>query len=318
MGAMNSEYLSYAETTKAFLTEEGALGRLPELIKKLAVSEFGGKRRFGIIADTHTQEAAGKALSELLESQNLFPLELAEPLIYPGSPILHADYKYIPEIVAYIRKNDCVPIAVGSGTINDLVKRAAYEAGTPYIVAATAASVDGYASDGAALLENGMKHTKPCPAPTIIIADTDILEQAPEAMGAAGYADLIAKIPAGGDWILADALQEDPIEATAWHIVQHNLREWVSVPGDMEKVFSGLTASGIAMQYLKRSRPVSGAEHLFSHIWEMEGLTYRGETVSHGFKVGIGSLLSTALMEIFQKLTITPQITEAAERCYPS
>ena len=51
------------------------------------------------------------------------------------------------------------------------------------------------------------------------------------------------------------------------------------------------------MQMMKDSRPASGAEHLFSHVWEMEGLQLNGEDISHGFKVGVGTLASTLLLE---------------------
>ena len=65
----------------------------------------------------------------------------------------------------------------------------------------------------------------------------------------------------------------------------------------MLAVFDGLAATGYSMQMYQESRPASGSEHLFSHVWEMEGLTRNGEEVSHGFKVGVGLLASTLLME---------------------
>ena len=64
-------------------------------------------------------------------------------------------------------------------------------------------------------------------------------------------------------------------------------------------VFMGLAATGYAMQRCLDSRPASGAEHLCSHIWEVEGLTNGGEEVSHGFKVAVGSVASLRLMQFF-------------------
>ena len=56
--------------------------------------------------------------------------------------------------------------------------------------------------------------------------------------------------------------------------------------------------SGFAMQACRKSRPASGADHLFSHIWEMQHhRDANGESVSHGFQVAIGTLASTALLE---------------------
>ena len=51
------------------------------------------------------------------------------------------------------------------------------------------------------------------------------------------------------------------------------------------------------MQYMKDSRPASGAEHLYSHCWEMRDIKKDGVQPSHGFKVAVGSLITTALME---------------------
>jgi len=312
MEILDQDLLNYAATTKSFIVGEHVLDRLPKLLADI----FPDVKTFGIIADENTYRAAGEAAADVLQKDT--DIVLTDPLVFPGKPTMHADYSYIPKIKAYIRDNRLLPVAVGSGTINDLVKRAAFEADTPYVIIATAASVDGYASDGAALLESGFKHTLTCPAPAIIAADAAVLNNAPKALNAAGYADLMAKIPGGADWLIADILGEDPIEPTAWKIVQKDLRDWITIPADMNKVFAGLTACGFSMQYMKDSRPVSGAEHLFSHVWEMEGLEFEGEPVSHGFKVGIGSLLSTALMEEFLQLDITEDLIAAAEARYPT
>ncbi len=57
--------------------------------------------------------------------------------------------------------------------------------------------------------------------------------------------------------------------------------------------------SGFAMQACRKSRPASGADHLFSHIWEMQHhRDVNGELISHGFQVAIGTLASTALIEV--------------------
>lgn len=65
----------------------------------------------------------------------------------------------------------------------------------------------------------------------------------------------------------------------------------------------GLAATGYAMQLYRESRPASGAEHLMSHIWEMEDLKFQGEVVSHGFKVSVGTVAATALFEALFSLS---------------
>src|SRR6185312_17040951 len=104
-----------------------------------------------------------------------------------------------------------VPVAVGSGVLNDLVKCAAGIAGVTYLCVPTAASMDGYAASGAAMIDGGFKRTIDCPPPVAIIADTDVIAAAPASMAAWGYGDLAGKITAGADWMVADALGEEAL-----------------------------------------------------------------------------------------------------------
>jgi len=62
-------------------------------------------------------------------------------------------------------------------------------------------------------------------------------------------------------------------------------------------LIEGLMLGGFAMQYARTSRPASGAEHQFSHLWDMEHHTCGGAAPSHGFKVGIATRLIAALYE---------------------
>ncbi len=234
-------------------------------------------------------------------------VSLEDPLIFPGSPVLPCDYRIIEELRDDIRSRGAVPIAVGSGTLNDLVKVASFEADTKYMVIATAASVDGYSAPGASIVRDGFKNSMYCRAPYVIMADTRVLRAAPREMTAAGYGDLSSKYTAGADWIVADRLESDPIDGVCWQIVQDDLDSWLdnpdgvanNEPAAFEKLFLGLTMTGISMQRLRKSRPASGAEHLMSHIWEMRHLQANGRPVSHGFKVAIATLAVTALMERF-------------------
>ncbi|HOV64816.1 MAG TPA: iron-containing alcohol dehydrogenase, partial [Spirochaetia bacterium] len=137
----------------------------------------------------------------------------------------------------------------------------------------------------------------------VICADTLVLKDAPHAMTAAGYGDLAAKLIAGSDWIISNAITGEPIDPVAWDLVQTGLRDCVSLSGRLnegeaiEAIFSGLAMTGFAMQITKSSRPVSGAEHLFSHIWEMENLEKDGIPVYHGAKVALGTVASACFTE---------------------
>ena len=274
--------------TEAFVMDSGAMRDVPELVCRCFQS-----RRPWIVADENTWKAAGAALFDILKSAGLDP---HEPFIFPAVPMIHADNALTPRLTDAM-PFDCVPVSVGGGTINDLVKRASAVTRHRYLCVPTASSVDGYTSYGAAMTDNGLKKTLPCLAPLAVAADTDVLKAAPAPMAASGYADLAAKVAGGADWVIADELCIEPIRADVWELVQKDLRKWISDPADIGAIFLGLAATGYSMQMYRESRPASGAEHMISHLWEMENLEFNGVPVSHGFKVGIGTLASTALME---------------------
>lgn len=306
------QILATVSDTKVLVLETGSIARTPEIFQQ----NFPDRPAM-IIADEITFGVAGKFIHERFQAENT---PMLDPIIFPGTPMLHADYRHIERLREALKMTDAIPVAVGAGTINDLVKRAAYEVGRKYVVVATAASVDGYSSYGAAIQCDGYKKTLECPAPLVIIADSEILRNAPPEMTAAGYADLMSKVPAGADWIIADAVGAEPMQLPIWNMVQPKLRQWVGSPEQLtageaqafEAVFEGLTMTGFAMQAMHNSRPASGADHLFSHIWEMQNLSdSKGIPVSHGFKVALGTLASAALMETVFARNLTASDVQA-------
>ena len=281
--------------TRLFLLENDALNQLPEAIRSL----WGNDARPWLVADGNTWRAAGAEVAKILKAAGM---EGPDPFLFPGTPMLHADESNVNLLLEQFPEN-VVPVAIGGGTVNDLVKRASGLRHVSYCCVPTAPSVDGYTSSGAALTASGLKQTLPCPAPLAVVADSGILRNAPPEMFAAGYADLMAKIPAGADWLAADTLGIEAVDPAVWELVQTPLRDNLSDPSDVRRVFTGLAATGYAMQLYRDSRPASGADHLVSHIWEMENLCCNGKPVSHGFKVAIGTVTSTALYEALFSLS---------------
>jgi len=255
-----------------------------------------------IVADQNTMAAAGRQATVILDQAGL---PVAAPVILEGNPRVKPHASIARDIARLIGERGVMPISVGSGVVNDLTKYAAELAGVPYVSVATAASMDGYAASGAALLDNGFKRTLDCAPPVSIVADLDVIAKAPTCMAGWGYGDLAGKITAGADWKLADALGEEAINREPFALVQDNVRGWLSQPGKIGRgdpaalgdLVNGLLVSGFAMQAHGNSRPASGAEHLISHVWEMEGLTYQGEPAAHGACVGIGTVAILALYE---------------------
>ena len=264
---------------------------------------FPDAKRALVIDDPRTRAVAGERVISLLKASGL---EVSEHVINPDGSDFHATYEKVEEVrEAVAASGGAVPVAVGSGVINDLTKRASGELGFRYMVVGTAASMDGYTAANAAITKDGIKQTLDCKAPLGCIVDSAVAAAAPREMTASGYADLIAKIPAGADWIIADLIGSEAIHPLAWKLVQGPLRDTLSNPigcasGDereVRKLCEGLVMSAFAMQAMDSSRPASGTEHQISHYWDMEDLSVDGRPVSHGFKVGIGTLASTAALE---------------------
>lgn len=290
------EALRAARETRALVIDDDAIGSVPRVF-----SEQFGDQTAVIIADTNTWRVAGNAVSTALQNAGVPSIE---PFIFQDED-LYAEFRFVERLEESLKQHSAIPVAVGSGTINDLTKLAAHRTGRSYLCVATAASMDGYTAFGASITYQGSKQTFDCPAPTAVIADLKVIAAAPVAMNAWGYADLLAKVTAGADWILADALGVEAIDPLSWNIVQGGLREATANPTGVhqgervaiEGLVNGLMLGGFAMQSTKSSRPASGAEHQFSHLWDMQHHTCNGSAPSHGLKVGIGTLAVTALYE---------------------
>ena len=297
--------------TKALVIGVDTLPQTAEMFKRL----FPAGRAL-VVADSNTWRVAGKEVHRILAEAGIAQ---DEPHIFTD-PKLYAEWTFVGELDGVLAATDAVPVAVGSGVINDLTKLCSHHNGRRYMVVGTAASMDGYTAYGASITKDGNKQTFDCPAPLGMVLDPSISAAAPAKMSASGYADLIAKIPAGADWMLADAVGADKMDDFAFGLVQEGLKEALCDPAGVhagnvakvEQLAEGLLLSGFAMQATQSSRPASGAEHQFSHLWDMEHLRFNGASVSHGFKVGIGTLASTAFLEM---LLDAPVETLDVEKC---
>jgi glycerol-1-phosphate dehydrogenase [NAD(P)+] len=309
--------LRRARDTRKLVVDVGARRKVGEVFVEL----FGDLPCI-IIADENTFAVAGQDVHDSLRASGR---ECLPPLVLEADG-LYAEYSFVTRIQEALAGNRAIPVAVGAGAINDLTKLASHLSGRQYLSVATAASMDGYTAFGASITHEGSKQTFDCPAPLGVVADLEIIAAAPQGLNASGYADLVAKVPAGLDWLLADCLGVDAIDGEIWEMVQSHLDAWMADPdglrtGDLEvtrRLTIALMITGFAMQAACSSRPVSGAEHQFSHLWDMEHHTYRGITPSHGFKVGIGSLSSLALYEAVMAFDFARLDIDAAVKAWPT
>ena len=304
-------------TIRELLIERDALGRAGPMARRC----FDGDRAV-IFADEAGYGAAGARVAESLEAAGLAVVKQ----VIAARPLPKPTVELAETFRAALAAPGTIPVALGSGVINDLVKYAAHLENRPYFSVATAASMDGYASAGAPLVTGGFKITIPARAPRAILADLDVIATAPAEMTSWGYGDLAGKVPAGGDWMLADALGVEPIDDVAWPLVQDNLHGWLSDPaalagGDfaaIARLFAGLSVVGLAMEFHGSSRPASGADHQIAHLWEMEGLKFNGRRVSHGACVAVGCMISLSLFDWLIEQDLSAMNPANAARSAPS
>ena len=312
-----TEALSAAQETRFLEIGEDVLTRTPSVFEACF-----GEQPAVLVADANTYKAAGAAVAEAFRQAGH---TLLSPFIFED-PDLYAEHRFVEKLEASLREHSAVPVAIGSGTVNDLTKLSAHRTGRKYMCVGTAASMDGYTAFGASITYKGAKQTFVCPAPAAVVADLNVICQAPGKMNSWGYTDLLAKVPAGADWLLADALGTEPLHQQAWDIVQGRLREMVSDPAGvlgrdksaLSRLTEGLMLGGFAMQACRSSRAASGAEHQFSHLWDMQHHTHNGKAPSHGFKVGIGTLAVTALYERLLAYPVSELDTEKTVARWPS
>jgi glycerol-1-phosphate dehydrogenase [NAD(P)+] len=73
-------------------------------------------------------------------------------------------------------------------------------------------------------------------------------------------------------------------------------------PAGVGALMRSLVESGLCMALAGHSRPASGAEHHFSHFWEMRLLSEGRAPILHGMKVGVGTLEAARLWERVRSL----------------
>ncbi|MDD3957624.1 MAG: sn-glycerol-1-phosphate dehydrogenase [Candidatus Izemoplasmatales bacterium] len=194
-------------------------------------------------------------------------------------------------------------LGVGSGSINDLGKHIAHELGLPYGIFATAPSMDGYLSKGAALICQGVKTTFFVKPPDDMLMDLEVLRQAPKTMIAAGAGDLLGKYTALADWRLSEAINGEVVDEEAYQMMRIAMQQ-AFVTYDLivkrdsygiSTLMDALNTAGLAMAKCGHSRPASGSEHHLSHYLEMDFIAHNQPIPLHGLKVGLGTLVALDL-----------------------
>ncbi len=275
---------------------KGAIETLP----KMAEPFKNGK--ILVVFDNNTYRVAGEKAVELLKDNGFLVKEL---LFDCGKDILIPDEKTLGRIVQEQDLDVSLMVAVGSGVINDSVKFVTSRTKLPYIVVATAPSMDGYVADGAPIISAGYKYSPQAHLTYGLIGDTDILATAPQDLIQAGFGDVVGKITAIADWDLSVKANGDYRCDTCVTLVQRALDKCFAnadglktrQPESLQALFEALTMTGVAMALVNISRPASGAEHMLSHYWEMDFIARGLNPNHHGVQVGVATVLIARFFE---------------------
>lgn len=286
---------------------DGVISQLPRLLQ-----QYNAKKVY-LIADQNTYRAAGKQACEIIEKSNIKVVSR----IFGAEPLEPNEHSVGRAIMYY--EADCeVVIGVGSGVINDIGKIVANVSGKPYIIVATAPSMDGYASATSSMTRDGLKISLNSKCADVILGDLDVLCNAPLKMMASGLGDMLAKYVSICEWRIANLITGEYYCPEIAQLVRNALKRCADNAAGLMKrdkeavkaVFEGLVTGGIAMAYAGVSRPASGVEHYFSHIWDMRGVELHTPVEFHGIQCAMATYHAIRLYEAVK--TQTPDYAKAS------
>lgn len=274
----------------------GVLSRLPERTKPY--------RHILLVADENTYATCGARVKAALLGK------LEAEVIFLGDTLLVPNERAIEAIRAKGTDSTDLILGIGSGVVQDLCKYVSFEAGLPYHIIATAPSMDGYASKGAAMILGSMKVTVSAHVPEVILADLDILKDAPMALIQSGYGDILGKFSCLNDWKLSAAVNGEYFCPYVYGLVEQMLQSTKDLgpkllsrdPEAIGRLTEALVGVGIAMAFVGNSRPASGSEHHLSHFFEITGLLNDEFYFIHGTDVAYSAVYTQKLREALLSL----------------
>lgn len=244
-----------------------------------------------VIAGSKTYDVAGKTVKELLEDKKM----RVDTFLVETATI--KDVEAVEEKIKTLKPQ--IVFGVGGGTKIDVAKCSSARQAIPFISVPTTASHDGIASPLSSIKGFGTPYSVMAQAPLAIIADTNIIMQAPWRFAISGCADVIAKLTAVKDWKLAHEEKDEYYGAYAASLALMSARlviESASLISEKSEegihvLIEALISCGVSMSIAGSSRPCSGSEHMFSHGLE----TVRPNCSMHGERCGVGTIMMAYL-----------------------
>lgn len=285
------------------------------IIKADAINEIplttADYNRILIVADRNTYATCGDKVVELIKDK------IEKVFVFDTEDILVPDEKAVAEFKSHITEDTDLIVGIGSGVIQDLCKYVSMLAGLKYHIIATAPSMDGYASKGAAMIMGNMKITYNARVPEVIIADTKILKNAPMDMIKSGYGDILGKFSCLNDWKLSHVVNDEYLCPYVYDLTYDMLMKTKDIGAKLldrdeeaiKTLMEALVGVGIAMAYAGNSRPASGSEHHLSHFFEVVGIMRNEPYFMHGTDVAYSAVYTQRMREELLKITSPTEAT---------
>lgn len=291
---------------KTYVADTGVVNEVGRLLK-----EANFPNKILIVTDSNALNAANGIIESIEKAGFKYRLKQ-----YPD--MKYAYMSDSEEIMEESKEFDGI-LSIGTGSVNDICRYAAYKVNKEFAIFATAPSMDGFASDSAPLIKDNFKISYQCKQPSVILADTNILAEAPLELKSAGYGDIVAKYVGIVDWKFSHYVSGEYIcdnivklvKDTVNNVVAHTDRVNSKDPSAAGAIMDALIVTGCAMQLAHCTRPASGAEHIISHFWEIHKLEQGIWPDYHGKKVGLATCL---LLPIYKSLLDYDKVNLLPER----
>ena len=315
---------------REMIFESGALWRLPDL---LLVAGMKADQPLSIVMDRTSMQREGVDLKSLILEQ-LRNAGWQVDVIWleaDNTGQVHTDFSQINYVKSRLQSNSGV-LSVGSGTVTDIAKHACHVyqqenaiAPLPFVVYQTANSVSAYTSNMAPTFVDGVKRTLPSRYPDVLVCDLETLRDAPQAMTVAGVGDLLASFGSYADWWLAYRLGLDNSYTEFAQTLMGPLDEIFLEQADAIKagtlestsVLAKLIAlAGLAMSLSHATAPLSGYEHVMSHVLDLIAEQAQRPLAQHGSQVALATRLTTSAYQIFLDEFEPEEVN--LKHCYPT
>ena len=285
---------THKTTLKSLVISPNAINKLP-----ITLADFRQQKIF-LVSDKNTQIAAGDRVLNILGARGF----------HIGAYIFESDVtpdqSDLGKLILEVPDNIDVLIAVGSGSLQDLLKYFSVHANIPLISIPTAASTDSYALPYSCFYSDGKKRIVRSTSPVMIIIDLSVITAAPKYLAPAGAAVLLSKHISLFDWRLSKIIDETPYCSDLSKAMLSYIRNFTdSLSGSrplysmntLELLMRALIFSGIMVSFADSMHPFSGSETLISDCILMTGRYNNRDILSEQFIKAVALANCTRIVE---------------------